>query len=137
MQRLRPLIVYPKSRYSAMLTKEFKESVWRKCVKSPRIRGLIKKAKESGLMDENKNWGGKSVEQTLFLVLLMQHYFDYNHSWEDEMPWVELGFLFNIPRNHKAFSSFARLMSSNYQQLNRIYQQEREERYSIIYRLFA
>lgn len=120
-----------------MLTKEFKESVWRKCTKSPRIRSLMKKAKESGLISGNKEWEGKSIEQTLFLVLLMQYYFDYNHTWEDEMPWLELGILFSIPRNHKAFSSFARLMSSNYQVLNRLYQQERKKRYSIIYGLFS
>ena len=120
-----------------MLTKEFKKSVWRKCTKSPRIRELMKKAKNAGLISEDKKWEGKSIEQTLFLVLLMQNYFDYNHTWEDEMPWFELGFLFNLPRKHMAFSSFARLMSSNYQVLNRTFQQEREKRYSTIYGLFS
>lgn len=119
-----------------MLTKEFKESVWRKCTKSPRVRELMNRAKESGLIDEGKNWNGKTIEQSLFLVLLMQYYFNYNHTWEDEMPWFELGILFNIPHNHKAFSSFARVMSSNYQVLNKLYEQERRERYSVVYELF-
>ena len=121
-----------------MLTKRFKESILQGLTSND-VQHYLNKAKseECALLDEDLNWKGTSVEQTMFLVLLMQCAFDYNHTLEDEMPWMELGWLFNLTRTWKSPFRFSRKMASNYQRIVQTDSDARKVRYSSVYRLFG
>ena len=119
-----------------MLTTEFKDSVLRD-IDSPQVKAYVNRAKAKGLMDEHDNWKGKSIEQTLFLVLLMQNAFDYNYTFEEEMPWFGLGWLFNIEHTWKSHFRFGRAMADNNKRLVQMDSEKRELLYNNIYTLFT
>ena len=120
-----------------MLTKEFKQSILER-IDSPIVLEYIAKAEADGisLIDIHRNWTGKAIEQTLFLVLLVQNSFDYNHNWEDEMPWFELGWIFNIEHSWDAHKRFSSRMADNYQVLAQMDCEKRERLYPKVYSVF-
>jgi hypothetical protein len=121
-----------------MLAKEFTERVQRELDCNEKIAFYLGRAKseEFGFMDASGNWIGKTtVEQTLFLVLLMPFISREFICFNDKMPWKQLCSLFNI-NTHKAYRSWALSMSDNYKVLKEKVQGELEKSYPKVYQLF-